>query len=149
MRWQGIFIVSLVLVLDQYTKLYIQTHLNLPIYITPFFNLISVWNKGISFGLFGSYLWANTVFIITSLVIIGLLYKLCQKMVSLTSKIAFYIIVGGAFGNIIDRLKFGAVFDFLDFHLFNYHFPTFNIADSSICIGAFILLYNLPTKSLS
>ena len=56
------------------------------------------------------------------------------------SRIGFALILGGAIGNVIDRLRFGGVVDFLDFYIGDYHWPAFNIADSAICIGVFLIL---------
>ena len=59
------------------------------------------------------------------------------------AKFALALILGGAVGNIIDRIRFGAVIDFLDFHAFGYHWPAFNVADSAICLGVMLLLYQM------
>ena len=59
------------------------------------------------------------------------------------SRCCLALMLGGALGNIIDRLRFGAVVDFLDFHAFGYHWPAFNIADSAICIGVILLIYQM------
>lgn len=63
-----------------------------------------------------------------------------QKEQSRMLQVALGLIIGGAIGNVIDRIRIGAVFDFLDFHLFGHHWPAFNLADSAICIGAIIIL---------
>jgi signal peptidase II len=111
--------------------------------ILPFFNLTMVWNKGISFGLFnhhteyGPMILAGLTLVIT---IAFVLMMVKNFFPARTQMIGVAMIIGGAFGNIIDRVRFGAVADFFDFHLMGYHWPAFNIADSSICIGVLILV---------
>lgn len=128
----------------------------LPLYslpVLPFFNITMVWNDGVSFGLLasegdmGKYL-----LIVLALAISLFLGFLISRSESRFEALAMAAVIGGAIGNIIDRLRFGAVADFLDFHILGYHFPVFNIADSAISIGiAFLLIYSLfcsnePTK---
>lgn len=72
-----------------------------------------------------------------SALIIYLIYKETEKI----SRIGYALVLGGAVGNLLDRLRFGAVVDFLDFYWGQYHWPAFNIADSAICIGAGLILY--------
>ena len=111
-----------------------------PLEITSFFNYVMVWNKGISFGLFQSGDFGRMVLIIMPIIVsIWLLYWLKTQNKTFHI-IAIGLIVGGALGNVIDRLKYKAVADFFDFHAFNYHWPAFNIADSWIFIGVFTLL---------
>ena len=80
-------------------------------------------------------------------ILIGLALVICASIVYMIQKekdkwvrIALAMILGGAIGNVVDRIRYGAVIDFLDFHWDNYHFPAFNIADSAISIGAFIIV---------
>ncbi len=118
-----------------------QSHLRLPfvqIEVLPFFNFSMVWNDGIGLGLMDiAGPWA----------LIGLSLIICVILVGwlLRSKDAYLILpvglmVGGAIGNVIDRFRFRAVVDFLDFHIGGWHYPTFNVADSAIVIGVFLLL---------
>ena len=106
--------------------------------VTPFFNLVMVWNYGISFGMFAGSR-QPAILIACSAIILGILavwlYKNSSKLVAC----ALGCVIGGAAGNVIDRLRFGAVADFLDFHIGPYHWPAFNIADSSIFIGVVLL----------
>lgn len=110
--------------------------------ISPFFNLVVVWNRGISFGLFnhdspyGAWLLIGLSLLITSVFLIWLL----RGSLSAFQSLGVSFIIGGALGNVIDRFRFGAVFDFLDFHLGGYHWPAFNVADSAICVGVAILI---------
>lgn len=119
----------------------IQGIVNPQIELLPFFNIVYVWNRGVSFGMFNSI--ENSQIILSllqgsiALILIILLYRNKDKYVSY----AFSIIIGGALGNVIDRIKNGAVADFLDFHIASYHWPAFNVADSAIFIGVMMLLY--------
>lgn len=108
--------------------------------ISSFFNLTMVWNHGISFGLFQS----NTpwLLIIMALVISVVFGVWLARAKTWTEAIALPMVIGGAIGNVIDRLHFGAVADFLDFHIMGWHYPAFNLADSFITIGIVILVVN-------
>lgn len=108
--------------------------------IFSFFSLVKVYNTGISFGMFNKINNSNVIFtIIQGGIAIALLFWLYQvKNLYLT--IALGLIIGGAFGNALDRIINGAVADFLDFYIGNYHWPAFNLADSAIFIGVSMLL---------
>ena len=141
---QGLLIAVAVIVLDQITKWIALTGLNLgenPITVTSFFNLVLVWNRGVSFGMFnnaGAYgPWILSGIAIA--VVLGLLYWLRQAETWM-AVVALGLVIGGALGNVIDRFRFGAVVDFLDFHIAGYHWPAFNVADTAICVGAGLLL---------
>lgn len=109
-----------------------------PIAITPFFNLVMVWNTGISFGLLAEH---NQPYALAALsfVIVMVLAAWLMRAASIYAAIALGITIGGALGNIIDRLRFGAVADFFDFYIGKYHWPAFNIADAAIFIGVVLL----------
>lgn len=109
--------------------------------ITPFFNLVLVHNSGISFGLFARMQdWMPMVLTgLTSLVALALFIWLL-RVTDRFMAFALGFIIGGAIGNIIDRVRLGAVTDFLDFHWRAYHWPAFNLADSAIFIGVVILV---------
>ncbi len=137
------FIASLVILLDLGTKALILNALTLgsQIEVTPFFNLVLAMNKGISFSMFsGAGAW-----VLTSLAIIicAFLIYFMVKEKNKFCKTCLALILGGAIGNIVDRIRFKAVVDFLDFHAFGYHWPAFNIADSAICIGVALLLFHM------
>jgi len=111
--------------------------------ISGFFNVVMVWNEGISFGMFTSQSAVTTlaITVLTSLVaLIFFIWMVRTENRGLAA--ALSLIIGGALGNIIDRTRFGAVIDFLDFHLFNTHWPAFNIADTSIVLGILFILYD-------
>ncbi len=111
--------------------------------ILPFFNLVLVWNRGVSFGLFnhGEPL-PPILFVLVSLGIAALfcfwLFRAENRMMAL----AIGSVIGGAVGNVIDRLRFGAVVDFLDFHIAGIHWPAFNIADSAIVVGIALIVFD-------
>ena len=111
--------------------------------ITSFFNLTQVWNLGVSFGLFKADAFTGVIILllITTLILSFLIYILLKAQTYL-EMIALSFIIGGAFGNLLDRLYYGAVYDFLDFHYNNIHFWTFNPADVYITIGAVLLIYD-------
>lgn len=130
--------------LDQVSKGWILNDLMIPprvIEITSNFNLVLGWNRGVSFGLFnqdsayGPYILTGVAVAIT----IGLAIWL-WKSTTHWAGLALGLVIGGAIGNVIDRIQYGAVVDFLDFHAFGYHWPAFNVADSAICIGAGLLI---------
>lgn len=110
--------------------------------LTSFFNLSMVWNQGISFGLFQS---GNPwPLIIVALIISGVFSFWLYRSQSRLEAIFLSLVIGGALGNIIDRLHFGAVADFFDFHIMGWHYPAFNLADSYISIGIVMLvIYSL------
>ena len=110
--------------------------------ITPFFNIVLAWNRGISFGMFGdSGEHGDTVLIVLTLTIaVGLAVWLMRAETRL-SAVSLGLIIGGAIGNVLDRFRFGAVTDFLDLHVLGYHWPAFNVADSAIVIGAVMLMW--------
>lgn len=115
--------------------------------VTDFFNLVFTWNPGASFSLFRS-LGENTPFIIIVLtsIVTGFLIHYLFYGAKQFEKIPLALIIGGALGNLIDRLRFGAVIDFLDFHAGNLHWPAFNVADICITIGVGLYLLGLFIK---
>ena len=107
--------------------------------IRGFFNLTHVRNTGGAFGIFGGEKsgFGSLLFVIISLIAIGAIIYLFMKIREgeKTLALSFSLILSGAIGNLIDRLHYGEVIDFLDFHIAAYHWPAFNVADSAICIG--------------
>ncbi len=133
----------LVLIGDQASKQFLKDFLSSRgvIEIIPgFLNLVSVWNPGVAFGVF-SQAGAFLRFILgsVSLVAAVALFFYARKQDGL-GKVLSGLIAGGALGNLIDRLLYGQVFDFLDFHLGPYHWPAFNLADAAITVGVCGLL---------
>lgn len=109
--------------------------------VTSFFNIVMVWNKGVSFGLFSNFgPYMPFILIVIAIFILGFLLFWMLQTHDRTHGICCAIIIGGALGNIIDRIRFGAVIDFIDLHALSYHWPAFNIADAAIVIGVGILM---------
>lgn len=108
------------------------------IVVLPFFNLVMVWNRGISFGMFSEH---DQPYLLVALaaVIVFILTRWLMKAESSWVALSLGLTIGGAVGNVIDRLRFGAVADFFDFHIDSYHWPAFNVADASIFIGVVLL----------
>jgi len=140
----GLGVALIVFGLDQATKWWIlgfvmQPPQTLP--VTSFFNLVLGWNRGVSFGMFNHNSAINAwLFTGLALVIVAVLLLWLRKADRRLIGFAIGLIIGGALGNALDRLRFGAVADFLDFHVGGYHWPAFNVADSGITIGAALLL---------
>jgi len=106
--------------------------------VLPFFNLTMVWNQGVSFGLFqNDNPWPLTIM---AAIIAGLFSVWLARAKDWVEVVALSMIIGGAIGNIIDRLHFGAVADFFDFYIGDWHYPAFNMADSFITVGIITLI---------
>lgn len=140
----GIVTASVVVLLDQISKYfmlrYLWDHGNF-IEVFSFFNLVNAWNTGVSFSMFsGQGALGTLALCLVAAVIIGFLLWWLKDERSRVNQIALGLIIGGALGNVIDRLRVGAVFDFLDFHYGPHHWPAFNFADSAIFVGAFIII---------
>lgn len=144
----------IVILIDQWTKNLITHHFELgqtQSLISDFFNLTYVRNTGAAFGMLRDAHPSFRVpfFMIVpmiALIVIGyVFYQLPAKDKKLST--AFSLVVGGAIGNLIDRIHYGYVVDFLDFHWkYLYHFPAFNVADSAICVGVAILMVDLAFR---
>ncbi|GAB6176594.1 signal peptidase II [Desulfobaculum senezii] len=139
-----------VLILDQLTKLWVQA--TIPPWqgyavIPGFFNMVHVLNKGAAFGFLDTdaIAWQTTLFITVALVAVGAIMYLL-KTAHFTDKLsvsALGLILGGALGNLVDRVHLGAVVDFLDFHYKAWHWPAFNVADIGICLGVGLMLITI------
>ena len=137
-----------IVVLDQVTKLLALKHLAAPREIIPdLFNLTLVMNPGAAFGMLGGLPDGVRQLVLLGITFIALLvvvhlYRTDAKG-DVFAQYTLCAILAGAAGNLIDRLRFGEVVDFLDFHWNGYHWPAFNVADSSISVGVFCLLVRL------
>ncbi len=145
--------IAVVFGLDFLTKQWIIGFLEhqISVEVTSFFNLILTFNRGVSFSMFQAGSSHGVIMLIglTSLLSILIAY-LAWKSTLTGERIAYAMILGGALGNLYDRVRLGAVVDFLDFHLMGHHWPAFNIADSAICVGAaliFLCQFLLNTKN--
>lgn len=149
MFYKGLGIACFWLIIDQATKwwaLHFFECCDFVYEVTSFFNIVLVFNTGVSFGLFSGLAYGQfylSAFAVT--VVCVLLYWMYTSQ-RLLFTIALAHIIGGAIGNIIDRVRIGAVVDFLDFHLHNHHWPAFNVADSVILIGAGLLIIDMFTQ---
>lgn len=143
-RW--LLLSGVVVILDQLTKYAAVAALagKAPVEVTPFFNLVLVYNRGAAFSfLAGMGGWQREFFIAIALAasawIVFLLRRYPQQALFC---LALSLVLGGAIGNVIDRLSIGAVTDFLDFHAWGWHWPAFNVADSAISCGAALLIWD-------
>ena len=140
-----IFILSFIMLLiDQLSKIILDKVLILGKSIKifdKFLYITKVYNDGISFSMLTG---KRYLIIIISIIILVFLYFYLKKFKENKKNIiAFSLLIGGLLGNLIDRIIHGYVIDFIDFYIFNYNYPIFNIADVCICIGVFILLYSI------
>ena len=143
-RWQ--LLSGVVVTLDQISKYVVVEKLanQPPVEVTSFFNLLLVYNRGAAFSfLAGAGGWQREFFtgiaLFASAWIIWLLHRHPRQTLF---SLALALVLGGAIGNVIDRLMIGAVVDFLDFHAFGWHWPAFNVADSAITCGAALLVWD-------
>ena len=114
--------------------------------INKYLNFVPVWNKGISFGMLSDFMNINffMIMIISCILLFLISWFLRTKSRNLSLSLCF--IISGAIGNLIDRLNHKAVVDFIDIHIGNFHWPTFNFADSYITIGALIYIFTIFTS---
>jgi signal peptidase II len=139
--------------LDQLTKLLVVKHMPLgaqiPV-IQGFFNLVHIHNRGAAFGLLSnlSAHFAWLFFIATTLLVLLVVGYLWWRLPDSDwlSALGYSLIMTGALGNLIDRVRLGEVIDFLDFYLGRHHWPAFNVADSLVCLGAGVLIWVVLTE---
>lgn len=144
--WRWLILAGIVVVIDQATKHAAVAALagQPPVEVTSFFNLLLVYNRGAAFSfLAGAGGWQRELFTVIALAasawIIWLLYRYPRQRLFC---LALALVLGGALGNVIDRIMIGAVVDFLDFHAWGWHWPAFNVADSAITCGAVLLVWD-------
>ncbi|OGP51920.1 MAG: signal peptidase II [Deltaproteobacteria bacterium RBG_13_43_22] len=137
-----------VVFLDIVTKEYIITHF--PLYysrtvIPGLFNLVHIQNKGVAFGILGGSapVWRDILLLLFPIVAMSgiLIFAFCYPQHKTGTLLSLGGILGGAMGNLIDRLRFRAVIDFLDLYWGKYHWPAFNVADSAITLGVLFLIF--------
>jgi signal peptidase II len=133
-----------VVALDQASKWWVLLEVMDPprvIPVTDFFNLVLVWNRGVSFGVMNNDgNWNAWILSLIALGIAGSLTWWLRTATGWLQKTALALIIGGAIGNVIDRAVHGAVVDFLDLYVSGYHWPAFNVADAGITVGAVLLI---------
>ena len=139
--WRWIFVSAFIIACDQFTKYLILKHLTdqSQVFVFPFLNFILRFNAGASFSFLGDasgwqiYLFAG-ISVVVSVILIIWLCRLPKE--EWWTSLPISLVLGGALGNLIDRLHFGYVTDFIDFHVGDWHFATFNVADSAVSVGA-------------
>jgi signal peptidase II len=140
---QAVLIALLIIIADQVTKWWIMDVVMEPpriIPIMPSLNIVMAWNTGVSFSMLndtGPMLLSSLAILVS----LGLLVWLMR----LPDRVPAYgiaLVIGGAIGNVIDRFRFGAVFDFIDFYVGEWHWPAFNLADTAITLGVVCLLFD-------
>jgi len=145
----GLALAALILVADQASKFYMLEILRLPevrhiplLALGPFgFDLTMVWNRGVTFGMLaGDEPWTQFALGGVALVIAAVLLRWMARAENRATALALGAVIGGAVGNVIDRLRFGAVADFLDAHAFGWHWYVFNVADAAIVLGVVTLV---------
>lgn len=149
LKYRILIIVSVITIaLDQATKLYIARTLPLHSMITvikDFFTITYLRNKGAAFGMLATSPWRLPFFIVVSsiaaIVILVVIRKLRDDQTMAAT--ALSLIFAGALGNLIDRVSYGEVIDFIYFHWYDHYWPAFNVADSAICIGVFLLALDM------
>jgi len=152
-RGLGLALLALTVLADQLSKSWVVSYFDagqlgavpaLPApqrVVLPFFNLVLTWNRGMSFGLFNrGAAWNAALFSVLAVAIVTALLIWLWRTESPLVAAGIGLVAGGAVGNVIDRLRLGAVTDFLDFHWGDWHFATFNLADSGITVGVGVLL---------
>lgn len=138
---------SIVYLLDRITKYLLIKSQFEKIEVLPILNIVKVWNKGIAFGMFSNTGTFTTIILIFVTLIVLLIAYIWAKKIYFRNKkdkislISLGVLIGGGLGNLTDRIFFGKVFDFIDLHIKNIHWPAFNVADIAITISLFLLIY--------
>jgi len=148
---RSLAIATIILLLDQLSKWSALSNLQLgvPEPVLPFMNWLLLLNPGAAFSFLaqGSG-WQRWFFTIVGLVAcVYIVWLLLKSQNDKILCVALSLILGGALGNVLDRIMYGAVVDFIDLHYANWHWPAFNIADSAICIGAALIIWGELSKS--
>ena len=139
----GLLVAAAVVIADRMVKWWaIDALADTPygVEILPFFNLVLVENRGISFGLFGGGTLPPSLLAAVALAVTLALVIWLRRVETRLLAAAIGLVIGGALGNVIDRFRFGAVVDFLDLHWDDFHWPAFNLADAAISVGVVVLL---------
>ena len=151
--WPLLLAVAVIGVIDQVTKAVILNRLypgEVIEVIHGFFNIVNYRNPGAAFGLFAEGGAGRVVFLVgVSVVAIIVIIFLLKNSKDRLMNLALYLIAGGAVGNLIDRVRFGNVVDFLDLYIMGRHWPAFNVADSAITIGVTIALISIYKSDIS
>lgn len=148
-RWYAL--AGLVVVLDQLSKWVVLQNLGFgeTIYVAPFWNWVLTYNPGAAFSFLADQPgWQRWLFTLLALGVSGwIAVMLRQHKQQRLLSLALTLVMGGALGNVIDRVRFGAVVDFIQWHVAGYYWPAFNVADSAITLGAVLLVVEQLTAS--
>lgn len=148
-RWYAL--AGLVVVLDQLSKWLVLDNIGSgeTIYVAPFWNWVLTFNPGAAFSFLADQPgWQRWLFTALALAVSGwIAYMLRQHPQQKLLSLALALVMGGALGNVIDRVRFGAVVDFVQWHVAGYYWPAFNVADSAITLGAVLLVIEQLTAT--
>lgn len=150
LRAKAYGLAALVLALDRLTKWMVETHVSAmdTLHVIPgFFDIVNSQNRGVAFGMFNDSTseWRTTVLVVVSLAAVLFISAMLWRPAKL-DRLSFWglaLVLGGAAGNVLDRIVWGRVTDFLDFYVRDYHWHTFNIADSAIVAGSGLLILDM------
>ena len=149
--WAWLLLSAVVVALDQLTKHLVQQTVPFgsPVRVTPFFDLVLVYNPGAAFSFLSTAPgWQRELFIgIAAVAAVLIVFLLRRNVADRLFSFALSLILGGALGNLVDRILLGAVVDFLHFHVAQYYWPAFNVADSAITCGAGLLIWDSLRRS--
>jgi signal peptidase II len=135
---------GLIVILDQLSKWVVLNHIQFgeTLYVTPFWNWVLAWNPGAAFSFLADQPgWQRWFFTVLALGVSGwIALELKKYPDQRLQALALTLVMGGALGNVIDRVRFGAVVDFIQWHVAGYYWPAFNVADSAITLGAVLMI---------
>jgi len=147
--WFGL--AGLVVLLDQLTKWVVLENIRFgeTIYVAPFWNWVLTYNPGAAFSFLAAQPgWQRWLFTVLALAVAGwIALELRKHPEQRLLSLALALIMGGALGNVIDRVRFGAVVDFVQWHAAGYYWPAFNVADSAITLGGLLLVFSTLTAT--
>ena len=147
----GLLVAVLAAALDQAVKAWVVGWLMAPptvIKALPVLDLVLIWNRGVSFGLFNrDTAYGRVILTAVAAVVIAVLVMWLRRSKAKFEALALGLVIGGAVGNVIDRWVHGAVVDYLYFHLGEHYWPAFNLADTAIFVGVALLLYDALFRS--
>ena len=148
-RWY--VLAGLVVILDQISKWVALENIRFgeTIYVAPFWNWVLTFNPGAAFSFLADQPgWQRWLFTVLALAVSGwIAFELRRHPEQKLLSLALALIMGGALGNVIDRMRFGAVVDFIQWHAAGYYWPAFNVADSAITVGAILLVFSTLTAA--
>ncbi len=144
MKYMSLILALAIILLDALSKniiINLLTPLGGVWELNPYFNLVLTHNYGVSFGMFNTSQTLPLIMICITLIIITFVVYLWWRTAKNWEIWGYAAVMGGGLGNVLDRVRFGYVVDFLDFHYKNWHYPAFNIADSAIVLGVIALIF--------